>query len=276
MQEYYEAQIGPKNQDYYLSKFAAFDDAGKSGPSWHWPALFVPFYWFLYRKMWRNALIFLATPYFVTIFLLMTGAATGKSGGAVLGIGFVLLALACRLIPAIFANALYYAHCKKKIAEIKASRHSVERQLGELSGKGGTSGVFLFVLLIGIFIAVVGILAAIAIPAYQDYTTRARVAVAAEIGQKATRSVASYYSEHKQVPSDLAQAGFVETLPKSVKEIDIDKSNGVVSVVMAGGIIEGKILNLVPSLDAANHIKWRCMSQEIKDKYLPLECRQQK
>ncbi|WP_211444186.1 pilin [Collimonas humicola] len=259
-----------------MSRFSSFDDAGKSSPSWHWPALFVPFYWFLYRKMWRNALIYLAAPYFVTIFLLVTGAASGKSDGMFLGIGFIVLALACRLIPAIFANALYYAHCKKKIAQIKATRHSVERQLGELSGKGGTSGVFLFVLLIGIFIAVVGILAAIAIPAYQDYTTRARVAAATEFGLKVTQSVSNYYIEHKQIPTDLAQAGFVDALPRSVKEININGSNGVISVVMAIVPIAGKTLSLVPSLDAGNHITWRCMSLSINDKYLPSQCKQQK
>ncbi|MEO6920422.1 MAG: pilin [Collimonas sp.] len=275
IEEYYAAQIGPKNQDYYLGKFANFDHAGRGGPSWHWPALFVPFYWFLYRKMWRNALLYLFSPYILGVLLGIVGASSGKSGSAILGVGFVLIVLGCRLGAAIFGNALYYAHCKKKIAETMASGHSIERQLGELSGKGGTSGVFLFFLLIGFFIAAIGILAAIAIPAYQDYTTRAHVAEASATGQKATQSITSYYLEHKQMPADLAQAGFTETLPRSVKEIDIDIRNGVVSIVMAGGPVDGKILNLAPSLDNAGHVTWRCMSQEIKDKYLPRECRQQ-
>ena len=33
----YRAAIGPKNQEYYLSRFQAFDEAGKAGPSWNMP-----------------------------------------------------------------------------------------------------------------------------------------------------------------------------------------------------------------------------------------------
>ena len=64
--EFYKAAVGHKNQDYYLRHFARFDSNGKVGVSWHWPAFFVTFYWFLYRKMWLNALLYFFLSYLIT------------------------------------------------------------------------------------------------------------------------------------------------------------------------------------------------------------------
>ena len=125
------------------------------------------------------------------------------------------------------------------------------------------------------FIAAIGILAAIAIPAYQDYTTRARLAEAASVGNSAAESIAQYYYQHQAVPSSLDVAGFTASLPSSVKNIAVDSQNGIVSITMATAPIEGKELLLVPSLDTNNQITWKCMSLEIPDKYLPRQCLQQ-
>jgi len=274
--EFYKAAIGPKNQDYYLRRFARFDSAGKVGVSWHWPAFFVTFWWLLYRKMWLNALIYFFLPYLVMILLGIAAAVVGDSSGAIAGIvNLAYLAAIFVLLP-MYANALYYKHCTNKILEVRASSHDVQRQLGELSAKGGTSNVAVIVLLIFMFVAIIGILAAIAIPAYQDYVARARLAQAAEIGKIATDSVASYYDQHRQLPNNLEQAGFAKSLPPSVKEISIDRQNGTVIITMATAPVEGKSLSLVPSVDANNQMIWQCMSQDIPDKYLPRQCRQQK
>jgi Tfp pilus assembly major pilin PilA len=173
--EFYKAIVGPKNQDYYLSQFARFDSNGKANASWHWPAFFVTFYWFLYRKMWLNALIYFLLPNFVTILLGIAGAATGKSSDTVVGIGSLLYLIVAFVLPPMYANALYYKHCKKKIAEARLSSQDTQRRLGELSEKGGTSKVVIILVLISASITFIGILAAVAIPAYQDYTKKARM-----------------------------------------------------------------------------------------------------
>lgn len=174
--EFYKAIVGPKNQDYYLSQFSRFDSNGKVNASWHWSAFFVTFYWFLYRKMWLNALIYFLLPYFVMILLGIVGAATGKSSDIVVGIGSVLFLIVAFVLPPMYANALYYKHCKKKIAEASLSSQDTQRRLGELSAKGGTSKVVIILVLIFASITFIGILAAVAIPAYQDYTKKVRMA----------------------------------------------------------------------------------------------------
>ena len=274
-EEFYKAAIGPKNQSYYLSIFQRFENDGKAGVSWHWPAFFITFYWLLYRKMWRNALIYFFLPYLVMIPLVIIGAMAGNAANAVIGFGYFLYLVGIFLLPPLYANTLYYQHCNKKIIEAKASSHDMQRQLGELSGKGGTSNVALIIVLVFAFIAAIGILAAIAIPAYQDYTTRARLAEAASVGNSAAESIAQYYYQHQAVPSSLDVAGFTASLPSSVKNIAVDSQNGIVSITMATAPIEGKELLLVPSLDTNNQITWKCMSLEIPDKYLPRQCLQQ-
>lgn len=274
--EFYKAIVGPKNQDYYLSQFARFDSNGKVSASWHWPAFFITFYWFLYRKMWLNALIYFFLPYLVMIPLGIAGAAAGNSADTVIGTCYVLILIAIFLLPPMYANALYYKHCKKKITEASVSSQDVQRRPGELSGKGGTSNVALIFVLIFAFIAFIGILAAIAIPTYQDYTTKARMAGAIAHGSNAADSIANYYYQHQAIPSSLEQAGFATPIPPSIRELSVNSENGTVIVTMASAPISGKTFLFVPSLDSNKKIVWTCMSQEIQDKYLPQQCRKQK
>ena len=275
--DFYKAILGPKNQDYYLNQFARFDQNGKAGASWHWPAFFVTFYWLLYRKMWLNAVMYLCLPYVLMFILGMIAALAGNSANIVIGIGYILFFVIMFVLPPIYANAFYYNHCKKKIIAVNSTSEDLQRKLGELSGIGGTSNVALIFVLIFAFISFIGILAAIAIPAYQDYLTKAHLAQAVIIEKNAARSVVNYYNQHQEFPSSLEQAGFAEPIPPSIKTLSIDIQNGtLIATMAASSVINGKTLLLIPSLDSDEQITWTCMSQEILDKLLPKECQQQK
>ena len=275
-EEFYKAVLGPKNQDYYLNQFAKFDTNGKAGASWHWPAFFVTFYWFLYRKMWLNALLYFFLPYILMIVLGVVAAVMGNSAGVIVGLGYLIYFIVIFVVLPMYANALYYKQCKAKIAAVRASSNEEQRQLGELTGRGGTSNIILIIVLVMAFVAVIGILAAIAIPAYQQYTTRARMVEVVSVGHKATESVASYYYQHQQSPGSLAEAGFSAPLPPAVKEIAVSSQDGVVTLTLAAGPVNGKKLVFIPSFNAENKIVWQCMSQDIQEQFLPPECRQPK
>lgn len=126
-EEFYKAIVGPKNQNYYLYHFAQFHSYGQVGASWHWPAFFLTFFWLLYRKMWLDAL-----KYFFLYFLILL------VDGA-MHFNFVLYFIGIFIVPSMYANALYYQHCKEKVSTVKSSSHVLQRQLDELSEKGGTS-----------------------------------------------------------------------------------------------------------------------------------------
>lgn len=272
-EEYYKAIIGPKNQDYYLQHFSRFDDEGKAGTTWHWPAFFVTFYWLLYRKMWLNALMYFLFPYaFLALFGILGVVARGAAG-LVIVTGYLLYFVAIFVLLPMYANALYYRQCKKTIAAVCSTSHNTQRQLGELSGKGGTSSVVIFVILILTFVGFLGILAAIAIPAYQEYTTRARTAQAMNIGRSAEEFVGNYYDQYKSFPRSLETANFQASLPPAIREVGVDNQTGTVTITMNGAAaIGGKTIMFIPQ-DAGGQLSWTCMSEEIQDRYLPLECR---
>jgi len=271
--KYYTAIIGPKNHDYYLHQFLRFDSNEKAGASWHWPAFFLNFYWLLYRKMWRNAFLYFILVGLVALVQGVTieiASVADQPPRAIIAIPFYVILL---LLP-VYANAIYYKHCKKKISDATTSSSDLTTQIKELSRKGGTSNLVLIGVYVFVFIFITGILAAIAIPQYDSYVTRSRLTEAVTVGNAAAESVANYYYRHQEAPATLADTGFSESPPSSVKQIGVDSENGVLNITMATVPIEGKSLLLVPSLDTNNKIIWKCMSQDIPEKYLPHQCRQ--
>lgn len=130
---------------------------------------------------------------------------------------------------------------------------------------GGLAGTLILVFIIGI-------LAAVAIPAYQDYVTRAKVAEAVGVGRGATEAVADYYYAKMVIPVTLEQAGFSVT-SALVRQVTVDEK-GAVKVTLSVAPFEGKSVSFLPSMDENKRIKWRCMSEDIQDKHLPMQCRQ--
>ncbi|HEY6096060.1 MAG TPA: M48 family metallopeptidase [Gallionellaceae bacterium] len=124
-----------------------------------------------------------------------------------------------------------------------------------------------------VVIAIIGILAAVAIPAYQDYVSKAQIASAVAVGHSATQAVENYVYKTGKIPGSLGKAGF--SLPenaKSVAEIEINPENAVVVVTLGNGALAGKTIGFVPSLDGQKRIHWRCTVKDIKATLLPKEC----
>lgn len=269
----YAACIGPRNQGYYLKRFGRFDRQGKSGASWHWPAFFITFYWLLYRKMWRNALIYFLLPYLVLVPLAFVAGLFGEAGVMAAGALYLLYLVAIFILPPVYANALYHSHCRQKIREADNGRHSRERVLGELSGRGGTSNIVLFIFLVLFFFMFVGVLAAIAIPAYQDYTTRSRTGAAYQFMSQAAHTTSVYYASNGRLPASLADAAFAQPLPVEARNLKFDEQRGVITLVFDQGVLAGKSLQMLASVNAHGELVWQCTSKDIKAALLPAPCR---
>ncbi|ENV7312918.1 pilin, partial [Neisseria gonorrhoeae] len=85
-----------------------------------------------------------------------------------------------------------------------------------------------------IVIAIVGILAAVALPAYQDYTARAQVSEAILLAEGQKSAVTEYYLNNGEWPKDNASAGVAST-PTDIKGKYVQKvevNNGVVTAQM--------------------------------------------
>ncbi|AKO05526.1 pilin [Xanthomonas oryzae pv. oryzicola] len=124
-----------------------------------------------------------------------------------------------------------------------------------------------------IVVAIIAILAAIALPAYQDYTTRAKLSEALTMSAPAKLAVAETSSSLGGVANvTLANSGYVfpgET--KYVSAVTIASGTGKVTVTSKVPNAGGDIV-LTPTDVGGGQLKWTC-SSAIATKYLPAECR---
>ncbi|HEZ4496393.1 TPA: pilin [Neisseria meningitidis] len=114
-----------------------------------------------------------------------------------------------------------------------------------------------------IVIAIVGILAAVALPAYQDYTARAQVSEAILLAEGQKSAVTEYYLNHGEWPANNSSAG-VATSASDIKGKYVEKvevKNGVVTAEMKStGVnkeIQGKKLSLWAKRQNGS-VKWFC------------------
>ncbi|CWN96184.1 fimbrial protein (pilin) [Neisseria meningitidis] len=114
-----------------------------------------------------------------------------------------------------------------------------------------------------IVIAIVGILAAVALPAYQDYTARAQVSEAILLAEGQKSAVTEYYLNHGEWPANNSSAGVASVSTdikgKYVKEVEV--KNGVVTATMASSNVNNEIKGKKLSLWAkrqAGSVKWFC------------------
>ncbi|EPI5664435.1 pilin, partial [Neisseria gonorrhoeae] len=113
-----------------------------------------------------------------------------------------------------------------------------------------------------IVIAIVGILAAVALPAYQDYTARAQVSEAILLAEGQKSAVTEYYLNHGKWPEDNGAAGVASSdkiKGKYVQKVEVAK--GVVTAEMASSNVNKEIKNKKLSLWAKREdgsVKWFC------------------
>ncbi|MCV6723233.1 pilin [Neisseria meningitidis] len=113
-----------------------------------------------------------------------------------------------------------------------------------------------------IVIAIVGILAAVALPAYQDYTARAQVSEAILLAEGQKSAVTEYYLNHGIWPGDNSSAGVATSTDIKGKYVEkVEVAKGVITATMLStGVnkeIQGKKLSLWAKRQAGS-VKWFC------------------
>ena len=143
-----------------------------------------------------------------------------------------------------------------------------------------------------IVVAIIGILAAIAIPAYQDYTIRSQVTEGLNLSGEVETGAAEYYANDGSWPTALSQAG-IPSAPTGKYVSSVNVVTGSIQVTygnQANAKIAAGTLSIVPYLDTNMDVVWVCgnhtpptgttlatgvtaTATSIADRYLPQTCR---
>ena len=128
-----------------------------------------------------------------------------------------------------------------------------------------------------IVVAIIGILAAIALPAYQDYVVRSKVTELATAAAACKTSVAEYTASKNALPTTLDQAGCSNIPTQYVTSVDVG-ANGVITVTASANVggnpdQTNNTYVLVPLVSGTSITAWSCTTSSIAPKYLPAICR---
>lgn len=126
-----------------------------------------------------------------------------------------------------------------------------------------------------IVVAIIGILAAVAIPAYQDYTIRARVTEGLSLASAGKTAISEYFASNGSLPTNNTQGGLAqptEISGNAVSSVTVG-TNGTVMVTFSGpAAINTSTLILSPTTSAGN-VVWSCTDGNLEGKYRPSSCR---
>jgi type IV pilus assembly protein PilA len=111
-----------------------------------------------------------------------------------------------------------------------------------------------------IVVAIIGILAAIAIPAYQNYTIRAQITEGLTLGDGWKTAIAEYYAYTGTMPVAIANlAGTNQSVGKYESSILVSTGSIVITYGNSANTkISGSTLSLVPYTNANNDVLWKC------------------
>jgi type IV pilus assembly protein PilA len=130
-----------------------------------------------------------------------------------------------------------------------------------------------------IVVAIIAILAAIAIPAYQNYLIRSQVSEGAVLTDGAKTPVSEFYSNRGYFPKANASAGLATDTSitgKYVTQVDVDAAGkGLITATFGGqanSAINGKTF-VLSATTSAGSIAWSCKPSTVDPKYLPSSCR---
>ena len=121
-----------------------------------------------------------------------------------------------------------------------------------------------------IVVAIIGILAAVALPAYQDYTVRAKASEVMLAASGAKTSVTEFFNTYGALP---AAASLTVATQSTTNVASIAQSDGIITATSQAAVVglSGGTITLTPTISGDN-LNWVC-SGSIASKYRPSSCK---
>jgi type IV pilus assembly protein PilA len=128
-----------------------------------------------------------------------------------------------------------------------------------------------------IVVAIIAILAAIAIPAYQDYAIRAQVSEGVNLSTGAKTAIWDFFADKGRLPAGNESAGLAKETSIAGKYVSSVKvTSGAITVKFqtskANSHVQGSALVLSPITNVGS-IAWVCKGSSMDARYLPTSCR---
>lgn len=283
--DYHDA-IGP-NAEYYVPLFEDFDARGPR-ISWNWPAFFVTSAWYVYRKLYLVGLLNFIYPFvlwFVLGLLIALRVLQPATGGAAI----LLLTPLPWIVLTLFANRIYWRRISGLIEDTPASEPDHRsRLLAKAGGVSFVGRIIMVVLTVLYVVAMIGILAAIAIPAYQDYTIRSQVTEGLNRATAVKMQVAEFREANGAWPNQEDLAARAD-LGRYLDSLHVEDGSVVITYGNAANrVIAGKRIVLLPGVLPNGEVVWACGGSSLPDgaqpgdgphgselpiKYMPRACR---
>jgi uncharacterized RDD family membrane protein YckC/Tfp pilus assembly major pilin PilA len=176
----------------------------------------------------------------------------------ILGLGYLLAATTAK------RQALHDMIAATLVVNRKAAPEDVAAGGGVMPI---TAGVMLAIVLIVLLPFVGGVVAAVAIPAYQDYVTRAKVATVLAYGAPLKAEVEKALRENQ-----VYQGSAAAPLPNDAQSVEVSE-RGEIVLTLAPSVAGGGKIVLTPTRDAAGKTTWDCQGEDLAPRFLPQSCR---
>jgi type IV pilus assembly protein PilA len=121
-----------------------------------------------------------------------------------------------------------------------------------------------------IVVAIIGILAAVALPAYSDYTKRTHVSEGMSLAGGVKTGIVEFYSTEGVFPSANGSIGLKTISGNAVSNMVI--SGGTIKITYNKKVAAGSTISIIPTV-ADSSFKWDCSGGDVRDAWRPSNCR---
>lgn len=150
-------------------------------------------------------------------------------------------------------------------------RHAMAWLLAALTPRFGFGGGAASMLVV---VAMIGVLAAIAIPAYRDYTLRAEASQAFQVAGELQKAAQGYVEENRDYPDTLAEIGMAEAYDGGpVSSVELVEEGYELTLRSANPALDGTTILVSAVAYEDGSIGWDCTGGTLEPRYRPVNCR---